>query len=157
MGDCKSVKSILSKTMENSTKLNEPTKIRFLKQETRCEMKEMVQLTGSRNSSTNTEVSRLVINESPKIVISGGPKHLQQHHHHHHHHKHRTPPNNQPQVAITVSGSSVCSCLAIRLNILQGVAQIFAIIPWEGGGGFLDKISRGRASCVLLLLYKEGF
>ena len=46
-----------------------------------------------------SEVSRLVSNsnESPKIVLSGGPKHLQQHHHHHHHHKHRTQQQQQQQ------------------------------------------------------------
>jgi hypothetical protein len=95
----------------------------------------------------------LVINESPKIVISGGPKHLQQHHHHHHHHKHRTPPNNQPQVALTVSGSSVGS----HVLSYGWISHIFANIPgapWGTGGPcFLDKITRGYNFCVLLRFY----
>ena len=63
------------------------------------EMKEMKPIINhsqhSRQSSINTtclsEASRHVsiTNESPKIVLSGGPKHLQNHHHHHRHHKHK--------------------------------------------------------------------
>ena len=102
-----SIQTAASHGLEYSAALLAPAKrLLFTLQKTRSEVKEMIELTKHRNTAaTLTEVSRLssCSNESPKIVLSGGPKHLQQHHHHHHHHRHRNgggQPNQVKKFAI---------------------------------------------------------